>query len=112
MLRVQTEAASAAADSPRTHERLKLYKAVLRVMEGDTGDSDQELKKVVASQLIGEELTILKAAIGVDAKFEGEKEAPAQNVPDEDAESDMPLVQTLRQSLADSEKLLQRAQQR
>lgn len=111
VLKAQTQAAAAFAESQQAKERLKLYQAALHVMADDSVESDSDLKNIDAASLNGEEVMILKTLRSVGARLGGgEEPQPAQaatSAPDQDA--DLPLFQNLERSLDDSGKLLERA---
>jgi chemotaxis protein MotC len=110
-LRAQAQAAAAASDTPQNKERMKLYLAAVHIMEGETGGD--ELKNIARSSLSKEEIAILNALKDVAAKLDdgGDPAAELATSDRQDGDPDPPIVQGLRQSLADSEKLLQRAGQ-
>ncbi len=108
VLKSQTQAAAALADQAQAKERLELYKAAAAAMDGDFASSDSAVKNIDASKLNKEESRILRAIRGVGVRLgdAGEQQTlPASDAP----AADTPLVQSLQQTLVDSEKLLHRA---
>jgi len=108
MVKAEAKAAGEAADTPQARERLKVYRALTLSMDGDTAGSAAELKSIDLSVLKREELSLLRALQGVDTRLaDGAPIAKAEPATESDAEP--AIVQSLQQSLAESEALLKRA---
>lgn len=113
LLKAQFEAASALASSVQMKERLRLYAAANKALSGDLADSVADLANIDASALNKEEHTILDALRALAEKFGDAQEKESAPVPTSvvqqaQSEPDTPLTQSIRQSIVESERLLQR----
>jgi chemotaxis protein MotC len=111
--------AEALADTPRARDRLRLYTAALKAERGDLDAGLAELRKLETSALTREELELMKIVSGVVARLQPPPASAARTAdgasstpkPNEISE-ETPLISELRQSLAESDALLKKAERR
>jgi hypothetical protein len=108
-LKTQRNEAAEDAETPQAKERLKLYDAAAQALEGSLGASDATLASIDAAALNKDEGIILNSLRTLAQKFGvAGDDAPIEAKADREEEV-TPVMQSIQQSLSESEKVLQKA---